>query len=174
VVIWLNGPFGVGKTTVATLLAARVPPFGVHDPERFGALLQRTIGLVRPGDFQQLHLWRLGTIRAVARRSAGGRGVIVPMTVLDPAIRTELLDGLRRRGRDVLHVTLHASPAVLAERIEQDTDDPGARAWRTRQLARYEELGPQLAEHGPVVDTDGLSPDEVMSRVRGLIVEEAG
>lgn len=155
-IIWINGPFGVGKTT----LAARVPDATVYNPEIIGGFLQRTIGLFRPGDFQDLPAWRSAVVRGIARR----RGtVVVPMSVLNPDYLSELLDGLRARGREVLHITLHASREELTRRIESDTADPAAREWRLAQLERYQHAAAGLAAHGPVINTTGLTPAQVRS-----------
>jgi len=152
-IVWINGPFGVGKTT----LAAQVRGATVYNPEFIGGVLQR---LTRAPDFQDLPAWRSAVVRGIARR----RGlVVVPMTVLDPDHLTQLLDGLRARGREVRHVTLHASHEELLRRIESDAADPGARGWRLAQLVRYEEAAAGLAERGPVIDTTGLTPAEVLA-----------
>lgn len=41
-IVWINGPFGVGKTTLATGLEARMPG-RVFDPEKVGFLLRSII-----------------------------------------------------------------------------------------------------------------------------------
>lgn len=55
--IFINGTFGVGKTTVARLLAQRLPRSMIYDPELLGVVLQR---LSRPfkriDDFQDLRV----------------------------------------------------------------------------------------------------------------------
>ncbi|MEP7025229.1 MAG: hypothetical protein ABJB47_15815 [Actinomycetota bacterium] len=38
-IIWLNGAFGAGKTTTATLLSELVPASRVFDPETVGYML---------------------------------------------------------------------------------------------------------------------------------------
>ena len=42
-VIWLNGAFGVGKTTVARALAAELPDALVVDPEDIGRMLRKVV-----------------------------------------------------------------------------------------------------------------------------------
>src|SRR5690348_7546872 len=42
-VIWINGAFGVGKTTVARALHERWPDAVVFDPEQLGFVLRRIV-----------------------------------------------------------------------------------------------------------------------------------
>jgi hypothetical protein len=56
VIIWLNGGFGAGKTTLAEELHRRLPDAVVYDPEQVGVMLWK---FMRPnGDFQDLPSWR--------------------------------------------------------------------------------------------------------------------
>jgi hypothetical protein len=169
VVLWLNGPFGVGKSSAVTEFRRRDPQARSFDPERWGWVLQRTVGLVRPGDFQDRRAWRTGTIRGVARRSRSTQLLLVPMTLLEPEYTDEILDGIRSRGRQVLHVTLHASSPALRKRIEHDEHDPGALGWRLEQLPRYEAAAAELAQRGPVIDTDQLGHADVASALETLL-----
>jgi adenylylsulfate kinase-like enzyme len=51
VIVWLNGPFGVGKTTTARALVDVLPGSRLLDPEHVGLLLRDTLN--EPvGDFQ--------------------------------------------------------------------------------------------------------------------------
>lgn len=168
-ILWLNGPFGVGKTTAATELLRRDTRARRHDPERLGWVLARTVGRVRPGDYQDLRVWRRETVRSVARSARRASTVIVPMTVLSAEHADDILGGLTGRGLEVRHVTLHASGTVLRERIAADTADPGASPWRLDQLARYESVASDLAARGPVVDTDALTVDEVATAVEAVL-----
>ena len=58
VIIWLNGPFGVGKTTTAEALLRRLPRAVLFDPEPFGTALRHTVANVATAvDFQDLPGW---------------------------------------------------------------------------------------------------------------------
>ncbi len=82
--ILLNGSFGIGKTTVAALLAKELPGAGVYDPERIGSVLRRLpawmLGLsTQPDDFQDLRQWRYLIARGSRRAHRLASPVIVPM-----------------------------------------------------------------------------------------------
>ena len=67
-IAWINGPFGVGKSSVAALLSQRWPEAIVYDPEHLGYLLRSwTPATAKVDDFQDLSVWR-----ALARETAAG------------------------------------------------------------------------------------------------------
>jgi hypothetical protein len=82
--ILLNGSFGVGKTTVAALVAASVPGVRVYNPEDIGAVLMRLpawcLGLARqPDDFQDLSQWRALIVPAARWVHLRSSAVVIPM-----------------------------------------------------------------------------------------------
>ena len=167
-IVWLNGPFGVGKTTVTEELCRRIPTARGFDPERIGWILKRTVGLIRPGDYQDLPVWRAATVAAASRQARAADPLIIPMTVLRAQHLDELLTGLRERGHQVRHVLLDASVDVLVERIEADeASDP--RGWRLDNLGAFLVTRHDLRRHGQVVDTDELEPSEVADAVAAII-----
>lgn len=154
VVIWLNGPFGVGKTSVARLLLQRLPGARLVDPERIGWVMRRTFW--RRSDYQDVALWRWLVARQVTWAARKGP-VIVPMTVVERSVLEEVACGARV-------FALVASRATLGSRI---AGDDGARAWRTvnveRCLATFGDSdGDDLGEH---VDTEGRTPEEVATAI---------
>ena len=104
--IWVNGPFGVGKTATAEELVRRVDGAVLVDPERIGLGLQHAIpdGL-RP-DFQDLTSWPVGVVEVLdhtLRRHPGP--VVAPMTVVAPRYLDQTVGSLRRLGRVVHDVS---------------------------------------------------------------------
>src|SRR3954463_10089713 len=83
--IWLNGPFGGGKTQTAQELYRRLPGSVVCDPEHPGFGLRRMLPPSLRGDFQDLASWRAGVVEVLdlALRKHNGP-VIAPMTVINP------------------------------------------------------------------------------------------
>src|SRR6266568_7435520 len=74
-IIVVNGPFGVGKSTAAHLLVKRLPGAMLYDPEVIGFILRR-VGrpLIKSADYQDLALWRGLTTWGAWIRSYAGYG----------------------------------------------------------------------------------------------------
>ncbi|MPY59947.1 AAA family ATPase [Streptomyces spongiae] len=126
-IVWVNGAFGSGKTTLVDELRPRWPEALVYDPEMVGYVLREIVD-VPTGDFQDLRLWR----RQVAELAVGlveeyGRPLLVPMTLVNPAYMDEIFSALRKTGITVHHFFLQVPPDVLEERIDGRSftpDDP--------------------------------------------------
>jgi len=120
VLIWVNGPFGGGKTQVAHELHRRIPGSVICDPELVGFGLQRMTPPALRGDFQDLFAWRQGVHEVLHHTLAEFHGhVIVPMTLVDPAYFEEIVGRLRADGHLVHHFALLADRAVVLRRLRQ-------------------------------------------------------
>jgi len=134
-IIWINGGFGAGKTTLAEELHRRLPEAVVYDPEDVGLMLWKW--LEPDGDFQHLPSWReLVVATAVSLRRHHAETLIVPMSLIRDAYRAEILGGLADAGEEVLHVFLEVDAGALRERLNGRVTRPD-RDWD--QAAR--ELG---------------------------------
>ncbi|MDY2499802.1 hypothetical protein, partial [Salmonella enterica] len=71
-IIWINGPFGAGKTTLAERLRDRRPKSLIFDPEEIGFVVKETVPIPASGDYQDLPLWRGLTIAAVSEIRRNG------------------------------------------------------------------------------------------------------
>ncbi len=125
VIIWLNGGFGAGKTTLAQELHRRLPDALVYDPEEVGLMLRKWLG--GSGDFQHLPSWRdLVVATALSLRKHHTDTLIVPMSLIRDAYRDEILGGLADAGEAVLHVFLELDANVLRGRLNARMTHPGA------------------------------------------------
>ena len=167
-VLWLNGAFGVGKSTAAAGVLAADDRWRAADPELLGAFLsdaERSWGQdvsAHPGWVQLV----ASGVRALAPTPE--RPVVVPMAVHDRDTWQALAAAL---GCRVLHVVLHAEPGVLLTRVE--AGEPAALPWRRERLPAYEAAS-WLRTQATVLHTDLLTPPEVSGallagwdRVRG-------
>ena len=175
--LWINGPFGGGKTHTAFELHRRLPGSVVCDPEHVGYGLHRAMPPALRGDFQDLRSWREGVrevLDLVLERHDGV--VLAPMTVVEPDRLAAILDPLRERGHAVHHVALLARRETVLRRLHgrgggaavRLLAGPGASLRRESfAVARLDVClerlrGPAFAEH---VTTDDLTVAQVAERV---------
>jgi hypothetical protein len=155
-IVWLNGPFGVGKTAVARALLEAKPEWSLLDPEVRGEELSRT----SPGvdDFQDLPAWRAAVVEDAVERVGSG-DLVIPMTIWRLEYYREIMDGLK--GADeVRPFRLTATEATMRERIIDDGKERRAAEWRLDRLR----LGLEAFEDtafGDHVATDGRTPEKV-------------
>lgn len=126
-IVWVNGAFGSGKTTLVEELRGRWPEPLLFDPEVVGYVL-REIVEVPTGDFQDLRLWR----RQVAEFLVGlveeyQRPVLAPMTLVNPVYVAEVFGAIEAAGVPLHHFFLKVPEDVLIARIDSRSftpDDP--------------------------------------------------
>ena len=175
-IVWINGAFGAGKTTLADELCGRLPDAILFDPEYVGHILRRWVP-VPTGDFQDLPSWReLVIATAVSLRKHHAGTLIAPMTLISDDYLAEILGGLRAGGEEILHVFLDLDPAVLRQRITDRILVPGdpeadqqAREFGLRNLNRGIAAAARVPAGTLLLRSDKLTPaelaDEVMARL---------
>jgi hypothetical protein len=118
VLLWINGPFGGGKTQTAYALKRRLPDAVVCDPEWVGFGLHRMVPAHLRNDFQEFAAWRQGVFEVLdltLRRHDGP--VIAPMTVIEPQYFAETVGRLRAAGHRVHHFALLAQRDTILRRL---------------------------------------------------------
>ena len=165
-ILFVNGPFGVGKTTVARVLVEKVPNATLYDPEVIGSVLQKIPGLAgKANDYQDYALWRrLAVTVARALKVASARTLVIPMAVWRRDYFDPMVAGLRRADPDLRCFRLTVSEDELLRRISSDPEDRGAYGWRMSHagvcLGAYRDPA-----FGLEVPTDGLTPMGVADRI---------
>ncbi|MFI6486635.1 AAA family ATPase [Streptomyces sp. NPDC050564] len=160
--LWINGPFGGGKTQTAHEIQRRLPDSVVCDPEHAGFGLRRMLPSELRGDFQDLESWRRGVVEVLDLALGKHDGVVIaPMTVTNPRYFEETVGRLRELGHDVRHFTLLAERATVLKRLRErgfghllqyvaGKDAPLRReSWAVQQLDHCLERlrEPEFAEH---------------------------
>lgn len=161
-ILFLNGPFGIGKTTVANILVQQIPLAMLYDPEEVGSLVQRLVSPIeKVSDFQDLVLWRTLVIEvAKLLKETYGRTLIIPMTIWRHDYFETIIGGLGCVDPDITCFRLTASKDTLMSRILSRPDAEGPHAWCIAHL----EVG-IAASHDPFfgieLQTDGYTPAEI-------------
>ncbi len=173
VLVWINGPFGGGKTATAFELQRRLPASIVCDPEHLGFGLHRMLPPALRTDFQDLPAWRSGVreILDLAARNHEGP-VIVPMTLIDSRYFTQIIGGLRDDGHDVRHFALLAERATVLRRLSRRGLGFGLKRerWAVDRLdeclARLHE--PEFAHHIPTDQQTVPQVADTIARIAAL------
>lgn len=163
--IWLNGPFGGGKTQTAYELHRRLPGSVVCDPERAGFGLRNMLPPGLRGDFQDLTSWRAGVVEVLDLVLQGHQGpVLAPMTVINPTYFEETVGRLRDKGHEVHHFSLLARRETVLTRLR--TRGLGLRrdAWAESKVDECLEAL-QDTRYATHVWTDTLPVKEVADQV---------
>jgi hypothetical protein len=169
--IWINGPFGGGKSSAAKVLVTRLAGAVLFDPEHVGFLL-REILPVPTGDFQDLPEWRDLWVRTASTLIDHGSDIVVmPMAVHRQGSFEEVINGLRETGASVHHIVLDASEATLHRRIDQDaTESRHAKEWRAAKISQFiDARGWLLPAADLTITTDDLPIDRVAARIAQLL-----
>jgi predicted kinase len=170
-IVWVDGPFGSGKTTLTAQLRERWADAMEFDPEYVGYLLQRSVPPV--DDFQDLASWRALTAAfLVELRREFGRPVIVPMTLWHRPYRDEIFGLVTAAGERIAHVFLDVPAGELRRRIEAQVlipddaaADAEARAFRLDHIARGLAARDTLPADTLVLDAGTLAPPELADAV---------
>lgn len=169
-IIMINGPFGIGKTTVATIFQSKLKNSMIYDPEEVGFMLRNIITdevklpEEKTDDFQDLILWKELTV-AVAEKLVNTyhKTLIVPMTIYNHEYFSHIKSGFESID-ETFHFCLLASEETVHERLSKRGDEVGSWAFQQteRCLKSYNEY---LSGFEKVIYTDELSEDEVCEAI---------
>ncbi len=169
-IIFINGAFGVGKTTTAELLAARLPNSLFFDAEMVGYFLRRIIpASEQPDDFQNLPMWRTLTIATAHQlRQNYGWTLVMPMSIWHRPYFDEILGGLRAAGEEIHHFCLTATMETLEARIRASNE---AIEWRLAHAERCIAAF-QTPAFATQVPTDGKTPETIVEKILARLPRE--
>ena len=175
--LWINGPCGVGKTATAFELNRRLPGSVVCDPEHVGFGMKRMLPpSLRRGFWQDIPAWRHAVLELLRLTLAGHRGpVIVPATLVDSGHFQEIIGRLRDDGTRLHHFALLAEPATVVRRLRARSlgTEPRTQPWETDVLDGWLEQfrRPEFAQHVHTDHQTVAQVADVISRSAGLTIK---
>lgn len=123
-IIWINGSFGSGKTSVSLELNKRLVHSHIFDPEEVGFMIRDNIPAnIGKDDFQDHFLWRKFNYELLKFMEQEYDGVIiVPMTIYNKDYFNEIIGRLKEEQVDVKHFTLITCEETLIKRLNNRGD----------------------------------------------------
>lgn len=169
--IWINGTFGVGKTTAGMALVDGLPALRQFDPEVVGYMLAHSLKDQTFTDFQDLPAWRaLVPATAVAIRRQTGQHLVAVQTVMRQEYWEEMKGTFSGLGEQIFHVVLDADEASLRHRIENDQLEITGRQWRLDHIAEFAAARDWMVMDADlVIDTSRITAQDVAARIAGAI-----
>lgn len=167
-IIWLNGAFGSGKSTIAELLHKKLKHCHIYDPEQVGYFLWDNLPheLTRKGDFQDIKMWRAFNYQMIRYMNDNYDGIlIIPMTIVNIDYYNEIIGNLIKDGLDVKHFILMANKDTIKHRLISRGE--GSNSWAEQQIDRCLQAFNTI--NGIKIDTDKLG----LVKIVDFIIEEA-
>lgn len=166
-IVWINGCFGVGKTTIAGILKEKIDNSIIYDPEKVGTFLFNTLP-VKEDDFQDYELWRKINYKLLKNLNTEFKVIIVPMTITNIQYYDEIIGRLERDGVNIKHFILIANKENIISRLNARGNST---EWAYRQVDRCITAFQEDYINGSRIDTNNKSIDEVCNCISELVKE---
>lgn len=174
--VWIDGPFGVGKTSVGLEIQKQLPVGAAElldaddyyqnkfDEDTMKAMLSKGKGC-----FPQNNLVFIEKFKQVIAQAISGACIsIVVMALTEKECKELLFDALSHNGIDIRHVILTASNDVLTSRITSDNCRP-AKNMALNNMARSMAFLEHYFEDALWIDTTNLAiPDVAKTIIKSL------
>ena len=121
-IIWINGVFGSGKSSVAELVNMKISKSYVYDPEQVGYFLWDNFPdeMKRKVNFQHMAIWREFNYKILKHINDNYFGVIIiPMTIYIKQYYDEIIGNLINEGVSIKHFILSVTKQTIINRLVQ-------------------------------------------------------
>ena len=167
-IIWISGPYGVGKSTLAEAIAKKMDNAILFDAEEVGnAVRENYPGWPYGVIFEDYPLWSKFCYELLKDiHSSFSKTILVPMTMLRRSTYESILQKLMDDGIDVRLIILEASHKNIHDRILARGEDEDC--WCMQNINMSSD-GSSAFTEGLHLNTDDVSVDELASIVLNSI-----
>lgn len=161
-IIWINGSFGIGKTTISNELNKKITNSFIYDPEMAGEFIWNNSPdcISRKGDFQDIPLWRVFNYQMLKYLHENYSGtIIVPMTLVNKEYYSQIVDRLITDGIPIHHYILEGSKSTILNRLSKRGEADNS--WASQQIDRCI-ISFEKDIRGIKINTNNLSIEEVV------------
>jgi deoxyadenosine/deoxycytidine kinase len=165
-IIFINGSFGVGKSSVAEIVTEKIPNSLLYDAEEVGYMLRKIYKPIDdPEDFQDLPIWRELVVKtADALKRQYRRTLIMPMCIWNETYFNEVIPGLKTIDSNFYHFCLLANRETVINRLKQRNDTQKVNAWAIERLDKSI-TAYQSEKFDTKIFTDNKPIDEVANEI---------
>lgn len=157
-VIVINGPMGVGKTTVGKRIAEKVPGTAFID----GDWCMDLHPFVGNRETREMAADNILHMIGNYQKCSACRMVVLVWLMDDPQVIRRITEGIAALGAEVKSVTLVCDRETLAGRWENDR----ACEWRTKEWLEVSLKSlDRFAAMENTIDTAGLTPDRIAEMI---------
>lgn len=137
-IIFINGAFGVGKSSVAEILVDKIPNSLIFDAEEVGYMLRKIYKPIdNPEDFQDLIAWRELTVKtAQALKKQYNRNLVMPMCIWNKKYFDEIIPNLKKIDPHFYHFCLIANKETILSRLKGRNDSTESINWATKRIKK--------------------------------------
>ena len=168
-IIWINGAYGVGKTTIAELLKDELHPSFVFDPELVGNGIRDNY----PEElfyetFEQYDIWLSSCYELLKDIYSRYKGtIIVPMTLLFDKSYQWIIEKLKKDGIDIRYIFLDADYDTLYKRmLETGREEKDGWCVKHIDVCLKRQKNDDKAIH---INTINRTPSEIVDSIKELI-----
>lgn len=166
--IILNGPSGIGKSTIAARLAAELPDTVVIDVDE----LRRSIPNYRENREESLRLAYDRTAAEIRKHLTDGHNVIVDKAILSSDTLDHFIDVGRRLGAETYEFMLFADKSTTQQRADDRGYRPGSLLTRERVGEMWNEADRlrDQRQNAVLIDTTNLTADGVLGEIKTALI----
>lgn len=163
-IIWINGAYGVGKSTLAEALKNKIDNAMIFDAEEVGNAVRENYpnepyGVI----FENYPLWSEFCYRLLKDiHNTFHKNILVPMTLLQKSSYANIIERLLEDGIDVRFIILEASYQNIHGRILARGEDEDCWCMQNIQMAS---VASNSITGGYHINTDNKTVDELASVV---------
>ncbi|MDO8624225.1 MAG: zeta toxin family protein [bacterium] len=169
--IILNGPSGIGKSTIATRLHEKMSNSALIDVDE----LRRSIPNYREQRAESLKLAYQKTGEAIESHFKNGQDVIIDKVISESSILDSFIEIGKKFDANAYEILLFADKEASQKRADERGYKPGSLLTRER-VGEMWEMADALCKQRPnaiVIDTAHMSIEDVFERVKSVVANEA-
>lgn len=164
-IIWINGCFGVGKTSISEKLHEQIKDSFIYDPEIAGQFIWGNSPkcIARKGDFQDIPMWRdinYQMLKHIYNNYSGM--IIVPMTLVNKEYYNQIVGKLTIDGACIKHFILTAQKSTILKRLKRRGEKSGS--WAEMQIDRCQSAFIKDID-GIKIESDNKSIKEITNTI---------